>query len=149
MIISDNKQSLHHFFTTQYKYPTKKDWTETLKKDLQDFGINEDFQTIKKTPKNKFKKFVKIKAREYELRYMNTKKESLSKIRNIKHNIINLSNYLKLENMNASEAKAIFQFRSRMAKFSGNYKGNSPIKICPLCSSHPDTQEWSFQCLEI
>ena len=80
---------------------------------------------------------------------MNTTKDSLSKIRNLKHNKINLSNYLKLENINAFEAKAVFQFRSRMAKFSGNYKGNSPVKICPLCSSHPDTQEWSFKCLEI
>ena len=60
-----------------------------------------------------------------------------------------MSSYLALENINASEAKSIFQFRSRMAKFSGNYKGKNPIKNCPLCSSHPDTQEWSFKCLEI
>ena len=48
-----------------------------------------------------------------------------------------------------SEAKAVFQFRSKMAKFSGNYKGKNPIKMCPLCLSHPDTQEWSFKCLEL
>ena len=56
---------------------------------------------------------------------------------------------MELETINAQEAKSIFQFRSRMAQFHGNYKGNIPTKICPLCSSHPDTQEWSFKCLEI
>ena len=33
-----------------------------------------------------------------------------------------------------------------MANFHGNYRNNSPLKHCPLCFSHPDTQQWSFQC---
>ena len=36
-----------------------------------------------------------------------------------------------------------------MDQFSGNYRGKNPIKACPLCSSHPDTQAWSFKCPEI
>ena len=70
-------------------------------------------------------------------------------MREIKHKKLNISSYLELNDINVPEAKAIFQFRSRMAKFDGNYKGKSPTKICPLCSSHPDTQEWSFKCKEI
>ena len=146
LLTSNSEKSLYNFFTTQLKYPTKNDWTETVKEDLKDFDIDEDFEIIKKTSKMKFKKFIKIKAREYELRYMSKSKESLSKIRNIKHKKMNMASYLELENMNVSEAKIIFQFRSRMAQFSGNYKGKNPTKICPLCSSHPDTQEWSFKC---
>ena len=149
LLTSSEKTSLHQFFKTQLKYPTKNDWTETIKGDLEDFDINDDFDTIKKTSKDKFKKFVKIKAKEFELRFMSKSKESLSKIRYIKHKKLNMSNYLELETINAQEAKAIFQFRSRMAQFNGNYKGKNPIKICPLCSSHPDTQEWSFKCSEI
>ena len=45
-----------------------------------------------------------------------------------------------------SEAKAIFQIRSSMENFYENYRSNTPINHCPLCSSHPDTQKWSFQC---
>ena len=56
----------------------------------------------------------------------------------------------KLQDMNDDEAKAIFQFRSRMANFHGNYRSKTndlnPIDHCPLCFSHPDTQQWSFQC---
>lgn len=74
------------------------------------------------------------------------KKNKLSKIQNIKHKKLELNNYLKLQDIYDEEAKAIFQFRSRMANFHGNYKNNTPLNHCPLCSSHPDTQQWAFQC---
>ena len=33
-----------------------------------------------------------------------------------------------------------------MAKFSGNFRGHGPPEPCPLCGSHEDTQQMSFQC---
>lgn len=33
-----------------------------------------------------------------------------------------------------------------MAKFDANFHGQQPIKSCPLCFEHEDTQELSFQC---
>ena len=57
-----------------------------------------------------------------------------------------LAKYLQLQDINDKEAKAIFQFRSRMANFHENYKNNAPLNHCPLCSSHPDTQKWAFKC---
>ena len=53
---------------------------------------------------------------------------------------------MKLQDISDEEAKAIFQFRSRMANFHENYKNNAPINHCPVCSSHPDTQQWAFKC---
>ena len=84
------------------------------------------------------------------MRYFFKMKSQLSKIRNLQHKKLELANYLKLENMFDDEAKAIFQFRSRMANFHGNYRNNNnPIRHCPICFSHPDTQDWSFKCPEI
>ena len=83
------------------------------------------------------------------MRYLTDRKNDLSKIRDTKHKELKLSRYLELKNITAEEAKAVFQFRSRMAKFNGNYKGKNPVKAYPLCFSHPDTQEWSFKCQEI
>ena len=80
------------------------------------------------------------------MRCLNKEKENMSKIQTIYHKELKLSNYLELEDINTQEAKAVFQYRSRMANFSGNYRGSNPIKSCPLCFSHPDTQKWSFQC---
>ena len=53
---------------------------------------------------------------------------------------------MELQEINTEEAKSLFQYRSRMANFRGNYRGSNPIKNCPLCFSHPDTQQWSFKC---
>ena len=80
------------------------------------------------------------------MKYFSQEKSKLSKIRNLKFKKLELSKYLKLEHIYDDEARAVFQFRSRMAKFHGNYRGNMPLKHCPLCLSHPDTQEWSFKC---
>ena len=39
--------------------------------------------------------------------------------------------------------------RTRMARFGENYRGTSGPNICPLCQTHPDNQQTSFQCKEI
>ena len=80
------------------------------------------------------------------MKYFSEVKSKLSKIQNLEHRKLEMTNYLKLEDIYDDEAKAIFQFRSRMANFHANYKNNKPINHCPLCLSHPDTQQWSFKC---
>ena len=134
----------------QWKFPDKGDWTETVKQDLKDFNIENDYEKFKKISKQKFKNFVKIRAKDYEMRYFYKIKSRLSKIQNLQYKKLEMAKYLKLQDMNDDEAKAIFQFRSRMANFHGNYRSKTndlnPIDHCPLCFSHPDTQQWSFQC---
>ena len=80
------------------------------------------------------------------MKYLSQQKSELSKIRHLNFKKLELAHYLKLEHIYDDEARAIFQFRSRMAKFHENYRGNSPLNHCPLCLSHPDTQKWSFKC---
>ena len=80
------------------------------------------------------------------MRSLSKTKEQMSKIRNTHHKKLNLFKYLELNEINSKEAKAVFAYRSRMANFGHNYKGNNPYRICPLCYSHPDKQEWSFRC---
>ena len=60
--------------------------------------------------------------------------------------------YEKLElqeyfsNFDVIEARTIFSFRVRMAKFSGNFRGARPPDPCPLCASHLGNQDLSVQC---
>ena len=42
------------FFKAQNKYPLKDDWSETVKKDLNDFNINIEFNALKQMSKRKF-----------------------------------------------------------------------------------------------
>lgn len=146
IISTNNEKSLYKFFDTQWRFPDKGDWTETVKQDLTDFDIDFNVHDFRKTKTETFKKFLKLKANEFELKYLSLQKSKLSKIRHLNFKKLELSNYLRLEDIGDDEAKAVFQFRSRMAQFHGNYRGNTPLKYCPLCLSHPDTQEWSFKC---
>ena len=38
---------LQRFFMAQWKYPKKQDWAELVKKDLQDFELSTELQSIK------------------------------------------------------------------------------------------------------
>ena len=51
---------LSKFFHTQWKYPTaKNEWTERVKKDLNEFGISDDLDWMKTKSKSSFKNTVK------------------------------------------------------------------------------------------
>ena len=58
--------------------------------------------------------------------------------------------YLKLENINAEEARILFRYRTRMAKYGENVHGqNGPVN-CPLCGLHLDSQAMAYNnCKEV
>ena len=68
-------------------------------------------------------------------------------MKNLSYDDLKPQDYLK--NFDVKEAKNIFKFRVKMAKFGGNYKGQGPPELCPLCGSHEDNQEKSFQCPKV
>ena len=47
----DKNEMISKFFMTQWLNPTRGDWTETLKQDLLDFGMPEDFEYYKSKSK--------------------------------------------------------------------------------------------------
>ena len=72
-----------------------------------------------------------------------------SKMKNLVYTELKIQDYLLLKDMNASQAKALFKFRVRMAPFGENFRGGQATVICPLCQGHPDGQAESFSCPEI
>ena len=52
-----------------------------------------------------------------------------------------MQEYLKCDNINTAEDKALFSYRSRMANYNNNYKG--------LCHLHLDVQSLVFKCSTI
>ena len=65
---------------------------------------------------------------------------------NLHFDKLELAKYLDLNELTVTEAKTVFQFRSRMANFKNKYRGTNLVNICPLCMNHPDTQQAAFQC---
>jgi hypothetical protein len=67
-----------------------------------------------------------------------------SKMDNLSYSKLELQKYLKLENLDASGARTLFRYRTRMANFGENFReGNSPVN-CPLCGLHLDNQAMAF-----
>ena len=60
-----------------------------------------------------------------------------------------MQEYLELKNMNKQEAIILFKFRIRMTPFGENFKAGKVDSFCPLCQSHRDSQEESFNCLAL
>ena len=57
-----------------------------------------------------------------------------------------MQKYLELETFNKKQAIALFKFRTRMAPFGENFRSGNLSTICPLCSTHIDSQENSLYC---
>ena len=93
---------------------------------------------------NAFKKLVKIKATEYQFARLMSLKQGHSKMENLQYSKLQLQEYLKLGNLNASEAKVIFKYRTRMASYGENYRENQIHVSCPLCGVHLDNQVMAF-----
>ena len=74
-------------------------------------------------------------------------KRSKIKIKDLEYKKLELQPYLKKFDLNF--ASCIFRFRVKMAPFSENFRGQGPLKICPLCGIHNDTQSMSFQCSKV
>ena len=142
-------EMLSKFFQAQWYSPVKSDWTTEAKQNLEEFGITTNMEEIVKMSKTKFKNLIKKKAQDYEFKRLMEIKSRKSKLKDIRYNELKIQDYLLLETMNASQAKAIFKFRVRMAPFGENYRGGLSTVLCPLCKLHPDGQQESFKCKEI
>ena len=139
---------LWKIFITQWEFPsTRGEWAEQVRGDLEMFGICDELNWIKSKSKLTFKALVKKQARELALVTLMNKKEKHSKMDDLIYVELSMQNYLKDEKIRVQEARILFKFRTRMAKFWGNFKGGRPPQQCPVCKEpgSVDTQLHSFQ----
>ena len=128
------------------KYPGVGDWTEQVKEDLVDFGIDLDLEQIRLKSFFSFKKLVQNKAKEYALGYYMEKAQHHSKMDSIFYAELELQDYLKLEEINVEEAWTMFAYRTRMAEFGENYRNGGDSVPCPICHLHLDNQVMALKC---
>ena len=117
-----------------------------MRKDLDELGLDNGLTGIKEKSKMSFKKVVKKQTKELALLRLLQKKEGHSKMINLEYTDLEMQEYLKDNQLTSNQAKVVFCFRTRMAKFSENFKGGKPTKVCPVCETTTDTQMHSFQC---
>ena len=140
---------LYSFFITQWLQPTRGDWTEQIKQDMEDFNIPTSFEPIQAKSKEAFKRSIKIKAKRYALNKLLGKAATHSKMKNLHYNELKIQNYFLDEKVKTEEMKMIFRYRTRMERFGENFRGGKEQVICPLCQNHLDNQDLAFQCSAI
>ena len=148
-VVNSEKESMHYkFFKAQWEFPTRGDWSEQCKQDLEDFNIPTSLSYFEGKSQNMMKTLVNKKRREYGLKKFLTMKSPHSKMDNLIYNDLKLQNYLKCDELTVEESKIILTWRLRMARFGKNY--GEILKPCPLCKFHIDSQEKCYQeCMEI
>ena len=128
----------------QWNHPVKQDWTEQVREDLFQFRIEPNLESLKKKSSNAFKKYVKIKAAEYEFRKLMELKHKHSKMDSLNYSRLEMQKYLRLEDCDAKGARTLFKYRTRMALYGENFRQNDTPVSCPLCDQHLDNQAMAF-----
>ena len=121
----------------QTRNTLKGDWVEIVKKDLQDFKINESFDEIAKIKENVFKKRVTKACRTYSFNKLMEIKERKEKGRNLVFDQLKIQPYLYSDKLNSKEAIFLFKIRSQMLEVRKNFeKMYMNDMICQVCLSH-------------
>ena len=110
---------LSRVFKTQWKYPTKSDWTTTVQKDMVDLDIGLSLDEIKEKSEYRIKGLcsrLNIGTKDYALDCLMTIKERHSKKENLHYVELKLQNYLKDDRIYIKEAINLFIFWTKMAK---------------------------------
>ena len=111
---------LYKVFTSQWKYPVRGDWVLDAKKNLEELDINLSLEELRKKSAKSFKRLVKRKTKEYTLHYLLELSDGHEKMNNLFYTDLKLQEYFKDENITVAEAKNLFRFRTRAAKFKEN-----------------------------
>ena len=69
-----------------------------------------------------------------------------SKMSNVNYHSLKMQNYFSRSDISIQDKKTIFKYRIRMEPFGENFRGGAAAILCPLCHTHLDNQEMSFQC---
>ena len=80
LLATSEDEMTYRVLLAQWNHPVKQDWTEQVREDLLDFGIEPSLDSLKKKSSNAFKKFVKVKASEYEFRKLMELKQKHSTV---------------------------------------------------------------------
>ena len=133
---------LNKFLKAQIREPTKNDWCLTVKKDLETFDFDNDFEIVKDFSKETLSSEIKKSCRSKAFDDLLLKKEGYSKGNNLEYGELKMRSYLKSEFINSNDAKTIFKFRSRMLNVKNNFRGSHQNNLnCPLgCPNQIDSQ---------
>ena len=152
-ILNQDKDSLiYRIFEAQVRNPSKNDWSETVKQDLEELGIENTFSQIKSLQQDKFRSVVRKAIEEKTYRFLTNLKLKHSKVKHIEHKSLVLQEYLQPRNVQSIQlSKFLFQSRTRMLECRVNFRNRYKNEdlLCPLKCGSLDDQKHILECSEI
>ena len=95
-----------------------KDWITQVMSDIKELRLEVDIESIKNIKKSNLKMMVTTAIREKSFQDLEKKKKNHSKVMKVKHERLEMQNYLKPNetNIKLEEAQEIFKMRSKMSE---------------------------------
>ena len=143
---SDKSGMLYRFFIAQWNNPSKGDWTELVKSDLEEFELSMNFNDITSKTKDAFKKIVKAKAKDIAFRKLLKMKNEHTKMSNLEYEELKIQNYFLREELKIEQKRTLFKYRTRMAEYGENFRAGRAQVMCPFCNLHLDSQVLGYKC---
>ena len=108
----------------QLTHPTRNDWGQTIKHDLEEIGLQID--DINNMSKKYFGTLVKNKTEAMAFEYLNDKKLHHKKVRKLNHTNLKMADYLKPNNQNIkqTDAQLLFQLKTKTVIVKGNHSSS-------------------------
>ena len=155
LLKEDPESMISQFFHAQDRNPLKNDWSLTARQNLEELGLNLNFDDIRKMSKLQFhaklSKAMSKLAFEYLIKEKNKAGEG-GKTSHIQFSELSIQKYLVPLETSVKMAKFIFHARSRMLDVKNNYKNRKYTDmLCPICCDpeSTDSQQHLLVCQDL
>ena len=127
--------------------PSPGDFVNLVKNDLENIGLKMTEEEIRKTPKQRFKKIVKLKINNAAFSFLKSLKQTHSKMKNLQYETFDISKYLSSPLFSQNSRWLLLALRTRTVRgirsdFPGIYKD----MMCPLGCGEKDTIQNVLTC---
>ena len=144
----EEDETVRRIYEKQKESCLKGDWIELVREDFKFMNIDMDENQIRNYPKEVYRQKIKKLIRKAAFKEMIEKKNSLSKIKDIKYKAFAIQSYLKSKNFNCQERNLLYSLRSRMYDAKNNFRKLhlNNLKCYHGCNADEDQRHIFEQC---
>ena len=111
--------------------------------------IEDEWEKLRNLKKDTFTRKMKLKVREFTFNEMMKTKSNNTKLKNTVYRSLKTQEYLVASDVSEENMLEVLKYRTHMLDFHQNFKGQDETRVCPVCRSHPDSQDSVEDCIEL
>ena len=143
----DENEILSKIYKAQKMKPSPGDFVNLVKNDCENIGLNMTEDEIRKIPKQRFKRIVKLKINNAAFSFLKSLMQTHSKMKNLQYEKFEVSKYLSSPLFSRNSRWLLLALRTRTVRgirsdFPGIYKDT----MCPLGCGEKDTIQNILTC---